>query len=142
MQFQQQPNQTWYGQLRGLRNGFIAGLIVGMLIGWFFHGLVGLAVRLGFALLLLIPLAIVIWFFFLRRRGGPTSETGSGPGGMQVFTWGSGQGSRRYTTDPRRQPPGSAQRTDRPPDRLSENEIIDLEFEELKRRDDDEDRRP
>lgn len=141
MQFQTPPNQSWYGQLRGLRNGFIVGLIVGMLIGWFFHGLVGLAVRLGFALVLLIPLAIVIWFFFLRGRGGSTSQSGQDGGGVQVFTWGGGQGGQRYTADPRQRRSEPSEERDRSQGRRDESEIIDLEFEELKREFDDEERR-
>jgi hypothetical protein len=135
---QQPPSTDTFGfsQLRGLRNGFVAGLIVGMLIGWFFHGLVGLAVRLGFALVLLIPLAIVIWYFFLRRPRG-VSTTGS-EGGVQVFTWSSGQGSRRHTIDPRQPPETGPAPPAQAPNR---DEIIDIEFEELKRQVDDEERR-
>ena len=65
----------------GLPGGFIAGLIVGLLLGWFFHGVVGLVVRLGFALLLLIPIAIVIWYFFIRSRMRPSNPMTSTPTG-------------------------------------------------------------
>lgn len=137
MQSQMPPNQNWYGQLRGLRNGFIAGLLIGMLIGWFFHGLVGLAVRFGFVLALLIPLAIVVWFFFLRGRGGTPARDS----GVQVFTWGTGQDGQRYRADPRQQQSDPAARRERSKRQPDESEIIDLEFEELKRDFDGEERR-
>jgi hypothetical protein len=135
MQQPKPPNLLGFTPFRGIMNGFIAGLIVGMLIGWFFHGLVGLVVRLGFVLLLLIPLAIVVWYFVLRRP--PSSDTGSGgEGGMQVFTWSSGQGARRTTIDPRQPAPPEPQPRQRP-----DEGVIDIEFEELKREVDDEERR-
>lgn len=141
MQFQMPPNQGWPGQFRGLRNGFIAGLIVGMLIGWFFHGLVGLAVRFGFVLAFLIPLAIVVWFFFLRsgNRSAPQAEIDQG--GVRVYTWGSDKASDRYSGAERwRSDPGPPD-PDQQPYVRNEEDIIDLEFEELKRQVDDEERR-
>lgn len=141
MQFQMPPGQSWFGQLRGIRNGFIAGLIVGMLIGWFFHELVGFVLALGVALLLLIPLAIVIWYFFFRSRGETRRQSGGRQGGMRVYTWGSGRGGERFTIDPRQQQGRPASGTESPDNSRSEEEIIDLEFEELKRRADNEERR-
>ena len=130
MQFQRPPTAPLTNQFRGMRNGFLAGLIIGMLIGWFFHGFVGLVVRFGFVLLLLIPLAFVVWFFFLRNRAAGGQQPGAG--GMQVYTWRSGEGGQRYTGDPREDSaPGKASRQAR-----NEDEIIDLEFEELKRKSD------
>ena len=112
----------------GLPAGFVAGLIVGLLLGWVFHGVVGLFVRLGFALLLLIPLALVVWFFVLRGRL-RSGDSGDGSGRMQVYTWRGGQGAGHSATDapppPRRGEP------------LDENPI-DVEFEELKRQVEDE----
>lgn len=113
----------------GLPGGFVAGLIVGLLLGWFFHGVVGLVVRLGFALLLLIPLAIVIWFFFIRGRMGSPGEEG-GSGRVQVFTWRDGQGPGRSSSDAPQPPPRRERSGDADP--------IDVEFEELKRRIEDE----
>jgi hypothetical protein len=117
----------------GLPAGFIAGLIVGLLLGWFFHGVVGLFVRLGFALLLLIPLIIIVWFFFLRNR--IRSAAPDDNDGMQVYTWSSGRGRRRETIDPRRQAPSEPES---PPARPRDENVIDIEFEELKRQVDDE----
>jgi F0F1-type ATP synthase assembly protein I len=43
--------------------GFIAGLVVGLLLGWLFHGFVGFVVRFGLVVLLLTPLVVIflIW---------------------------------------------------------------------------------
>ena len=113
----------------GLPGGFVAGLIVGLLLGWFFHGVVGLVIRLGFALVLLIPLAIVIWFFFIRGRIRASGEEG-GSGRVQVFTWRDGQGLGRASGDPPT-PPTRRERS-------SDADPIDVEFEELKRSIEDE----
>lgn len=142
MQFQMPPNQSWPGQVRGLRNGFIAGLIVGMIIGWFFHGLVGLAVRFGFVLALLIPLAIVVWFFFLRPGSRPSSRPEDEHGRVRVYTWGSDRAPDRNSSDRQGQyGPGSMDPPTRERRTQGEDDIIDLEFEELKRQVDDEERR-
>lgn len=131
MQYQQRPsNSLLPRQLRGILNGFLVGLIVGVLIGWFFHGFVGLVVRFGFVLLLLIPLAFVAWYFFLR--GGGSRDDGRGDG-MQVFTWRTGEGPRRFTVDPAQRAPDAE--NERPQRRAEvDEEIIDSEFRELKRR--------
>lgn len=130
MQYQRPPTSMLTNQFRGIRNGFLAGLVVGMLIGWFFHGFVGLVVRFGFVLLLLIPLAVVVWFFFLRNRAGVSEQQNQD--GMQVFTWRSGEGARQYTADPRQSPPDRG-RPDTPASR-NDDDVIDSEFRELKRR--------
>ncbi|MDQ4043908.1 MAG: hypothetical protein M3173_00455 [Chloroflexota bacterium] len=132
MQYQQRPPTSFISQqLRGVINGFLAGLIVGVLIGWFFHGFVGLLVRFGFVLILLIPLAVVVWYFFLRGSGRPPA--GERGDGMQVFTWRSGEGPRRFTAESAQAPPdGEPERRNRRTQ--SDEEIIDSEFWELKRR--------
>jgi hypothetical protein len=58
-----------WARTRQLRIGFITGLIVGALAGWFFHGLISLIIRFFFVLILLIPfvLALIAWWR-LRRE--------------------------------------------------------------------------
>jgi hypothetical protein len=86
-QFNQQRhsprNQSLWQQTRTARTWFLAGLVVGILFGWFFHGIVSLFVRLGFLVLLLIPLFIIGWLF-LRSRRGPDEEQP----GPRVYTFG------------------------------------------------------
>ncbi|HEV2127917.1 MAG TPA: hypothetical protein VGR22_04790 [Thermomicrobiales bacterium] len=132
MQYQQRPPTSFISQqLRGVINGFLAGLVTGVLIGWFFHGFVGLLVRFGFVLILLIPLAFVVWYFFLR--GGGRSPVGERGDGMQVFTWRSGEGPRRFTVDlPHTPSEGEPERRHRRTQ--TDDETIDSEFRELKRR--------
>ena len=141
MQSQRSPNPFGLDRFRGVINGFVAGLIVGALLGWFFHGLVGLVVRFGLVLILLVPLAIVVWYFFLRRTGGGSAQPGRGPGGMQVFTWSSEQVARRPAAS-RRDAQSPDAEPDRPPTRTARgSDVIDIEFEELKRQVSDEERR-
>jgi F0F1-type ATP synthase assembly protein I len=81
----QEPKSIWQQSLR-FRYGIVVGLIVGILIGWFFHGVVSLVVRLGFLALLLIPLIIIAWFFLKARNGGVTRS--EGPSGSRIYTIG------------------------------------------------------
>jgi len=54
-----------YGQSQGSSRmqwgsyGFIAGIVLGIMIGWMFSGLVGLVIRFGLALLVLIPILLL-----------------------------------------------------------------------------------
>lgn len=133
MHHQRPTTSSQFSQFRGIRNGFVAGLVVGMLIGWFFHGFIGLLVRFGFVLLFLVPLALVVWFFFLRSRsrsGTPAEDTERS--GMEVFTWSSQEGPRRHTDDPRRSP-RDAEREQASRRHRDDEAIIDLEFHELRR---------
>jgi hypothetical protein len=124
-------SQGWLSQMRGLRTGFMVGLLVGMLVGWFFHGLVGLAVRLGFAAVLLIPLAIVIWFFFFRQGRQASRPNCEGEANVRMYTWGSGRDATASDRVRRRAAETNDSRRQR------DSDIIDLEFEELKRELDD-----
>jgi hypothetical protein len=87
---------------RLLRIGFVAGLIVGALAGWFFHGVISLIVRFFFVIILLIPfvVALIAWWRLRRqvnqgregrddwdyrparspRSSGPPYRSGSRPG--------------------------------------------------------------
>ena len=39
--------------------GFMAGIVVGVMLGWFFNGIVGAIFRLGMAAVIIIPLVLV-----------------------------------------------------------------------------------
>lgn len=68
MSFNAYTPPGFWDRTRFARFGFIAGLIVGILIGWFFHGVVSLIMRVGFVIALLIPLAIVLWLWWRSSR--------------------------------------------------------------------------
>ncbi|MBA2468277.1 MAG: hypothetical protein H0V37_02595 [Chloroflexia bacterium] len=60
------PN--WWERLKGAQFGFILGLVVGLLLGWFFHGVISLAIRFGLLLVLLLPLIVIGWLWMRSRR--------------------------------------------------------------------------
>ena len=60
--------ETVWNRTRQLRIGFLAGLIVGLLGGWFFHGLISLVVRFFFVIVLLIPFAVALIAWWRLRR--------------------------------------------------------------------------
>ncbi|MGC4191149.1 MAG: hypothetical protein QM589_08280 [Thermomicrobiales bacterium] len=64
MSFNAYTPPGFWDRTRFARFGFLAGLIVGILVGWFFHGVVSLIMRVGFVIALLIPLAIVLWLWW------------------------------------------------------------------------------
>lgn len=86
-QFNQQPQQKsiWQQSLRA-RYGFMVGIIVGILIGWFFHGVVSLVLRLGLLAMLLIPILILGWLFLRSRQ--PQGSGNEPQSGSRVFTIG------------------------------------------------------
>ncbi len=55
--------------------GLIAGLIMGMFLGWMFHSFVGAIIKIGILLIFMIPLVIAIIFFLNNRRGSGGSIT-------------------------------------------------------------------
>ena len=52
---------------------FCAGLVVGLFLGWFFHGLVGTLVRIVIVLLILVP--VVAAFLFWRSVSNDRGKT-------------------------------------------------------------------
>lgn len=68
MSFNAYTPPGFWDRTRFARFGFIAGLVVGILVGWFFHGVVSLVMRVGFVIALLIPLAIVLWLWWRSSR--------------------------------------------------------------------------
>ena len=43
--------------------GFVTGIVLGAILGWLFHGVVGTVIRFGLVALLLVPLfaAFLVW---------------------------------------------------------------------------------
>lgn len=49
--------------------GFLAGLVVGVLAGWFFAGFIGALIRVGLVALVVVP--VVVTFLAWRKYVGP-----------------------------------------------------------------------
>lgn len=58
----------WWERLKGAQFGFIGGIIVGLFLGWFFHGVISLAIRFGLLLILLLPLLVIGWLWLRSQR--------------------------------------------------------------------------
>ena len=88
----QPPPFDLWARTRVPRITFVIGLVLGLLMGWFFHGLISFVIRLGFVLLLLIPLAIALYFWFrLKQQKPPTF-----PGSTSVISVDGWDGNSRY----------------------------------------------
>lgn len=75
----------WW-QARWARYAFLAGLLLGLLLGWFFHTVISLFLRLGVALIILVPLVVIAYLLWRRSTGRP-SGLGGQRGSTQVVTW-------------------------------------------------------
>lgn len=51
-------------RFRFVSYGFAGGLLLGLVLGWAFHGVISFIVRFGFVALLLVPLALVFIFWY------------------------------------------------------------------------------
>jgi hypothetical protein len=69
-------SETGSGRLQWGRYGFVAGLILGVLIGWMFSGVVATIVRFGILLAIIVPLIAlyVVWRKFLAPWLRPPAE--------------------------------------------------------------------
>jgi len=76
-------------RLRWAGYGLIGGLIMGMFLGWMFHGFVGAIIKIGIVLVFMVPLVAAILFFLSNRRGGGGSVT------IQDANWRDLRGRRR-----------------------------------------------
>jgi len=57
MQTQPSSPYDFWARTRVPRITFLIGLILGLVMGWFFHGVISLIIRLGILLIFLVPLA-------------------------------------------------------------------------------------
>jgi hypothetical protein len=76
----------WWDRTRMLRYTFVAGLLVGVMAGWFFHGLISMAVRFGVVVVLLIPIALLVFMWWRSSRERNRLQTT-----MTVMRWTGGQ---------------------------------------------------
>ncbi|HYI24065.1 MAG TPA: hypothetical protein VD767_01530 [Thermomicrobiales bacterium] len=76
----------WWERLKGAQFGFIAGLLIGLLMGWFFHGIISMAVRLGVFVLLLLPLIVIGWLWLRSQRASSGAGQDQPPPGATTWT--------------------------------------------------------
>lgn len=102
---------------------FIVGLLLGILLGWLFSGVVGAVMRFGIVAVLLVLFAGAAWFWWNTRK----ASKGEGP---TVVTWTSGSIPQRpedlfrgqgVPQQPRREEPAEPR-----------YDVIDVELEKLK----------
>lgn len=86
MSFNTYASPGWWDRTRMMRYVFLAGLVMGVFTGWFFHGLISMMVQFGVVILLVLPLALLgfMWWRSSRQRN-QTQAT------MTVMRWGNGQ---------------------------------------------------
>lgn len=122
----------WWERLKGAQVGFIAGLLVGLLFGWFFHGVISLAVRFGLLLVLLLPLIVIGWLWLRSQRApGPPAH----PPADVDSTWATMIDVERAPSRPAREPE-TPPLIDVPftrPARESKPNDVEAELEALKR---------
>ncbi len=83
------PQGLWQ-RTRWIRLAFIVGLVVGLILGWLFHGIISLVMKFGLVAILLLPIIIIgfLWWRASRRpsgrpmtvmtwRGGPSDPSGT-----------------------------------------------------------------
>jgi hypothetical protein len=63
--------------------GLLAGLLIGMILGWMFHGIIGTAFKLAVILLFVLPFVAAVAFWMSNRRG----SSGGGPSTIQEASW-------------------------------------------------------
>ena len=86
MQTQPSSPFDFWARTRVPRITFLIGLVMGLVMGWFFHGVISFIIRLGFVILLLIPLAIAVYFWF-RLRQQSSTPTSNGMTVISVDGW-------------------------------------------------------
>jgi F0F1-type ATP synthase assembly protein I len=69
-----QPGSPLMDRVRLIGYGAIGGIVVGAFLGWMFHDIVGLIVKLMIVIILLIPLVFAI-LFWRRVTTTPASTT-------------------------------------------------------------------
>lgn len=81
MQFQTNPTQLASLISRRMQIAFVAGLLLGVFLGWAFSGVVSAVMRLGLLAVLLIPLIIALIFWWKVRQAPKVN-------GTTIVTWG------------------------------------------------------
>lgn len=93
---QQQPNPgglggmlppEWSYRVKGAQFGFIAGILIGLILGWIFHSVISFAFQIGLVIFLLIPLVIIGWLWFRSQRAPRAAHPSDRPGDPGAGGW-------------------------------------------------------
>lgn len=78
---QQYDDQRPTGRAQWGSYGFVAGILIGIFLGWVFHGFVGAFLRVGIAAIVLIPLilAFIGWRRYISPWFRPARESSFHP---------------------------------------------------------------
>jgi hypothetical protein len=76
----------WWERLKGAQFGFIAGILIGLIFGWIFHGVISVVIRFGMLVLLLLPLIVIGWLWFRSQRSRTSGEPENRPGPDATWT--------------------------------------------------------
>lgn len=82
MRMNAQIPQHWWERIRWARQGFFAGMLAGIVLGWFFHGIISFLIRFGLVVVLLLPLLVIGWLWWRSSRGTVTDQPNT-----TVMTW-------------------------------------------------------
>ena len=76
MNGREQTNRTQRGRFQWSSFGFAAGILLGVLIGWFFAGFVGAFIRVAMVALVIVPVVLVYlaWRKFVAPILRPPAE--------------------------------------------------------------------
>ena len=86
MNFNAYTPPGWWDRIRLLRYAFVAGLVVGVFMGWFFHGIISMVLQFGFVAMLLLPLIVLAFMWWRSSR-----EQRRVQSTMTVMRWSPGQ---------------------------------------------------
>ena len=74
---QKQPGDPLMDRIRWLAYGAAGGVIFGTILGWMFHGFVGLIVRIFILLVILAPFVAAFLFWQKLKTGGRSKSNDS-----------------------------------------------------------------
>lgn len=97
MQGQQFTQSLIWKQTRNMRWVFLAGLFIGVLLGWLLHNVINTIMRFGVVAVLLIPLAALGYFWWRSSRERQRVQS------MTIMEWQTQQmqdPTQRTTRDP------------------------------------------
>jgi len=97
----------WWERMRWARGGFFAGLLLGVVVGWLFHGIISFVLQFGLVLVLLLPLLVIGWLWWRSSRSSAAGEQTT-----TVMSWRGGEPpTQGGPANPRWEPDGEPEGT-------------------------------